>query len=265
VQANLPAIIQNTGFEISLNIVNQRSKDFVWTSSINLTIPQNKLVSYPNIQNSSYKSIYSVGKSLYSRYVYHYLGVNSQTGLYTFSTKKGSDNPVFGVDQIFSRPVTQSYYGGVQNSLSYKGLQLDILLQFVKQLGINYLGLYGGQPGIYNVNRPITDLARWKVAGDETNVERYSQNFGDPYTAYSNLRSSDAIISDASFVRLKNVSISYQFPSAWQHRIHLKNARLYLQAQNLFTITSYVGLDPESQGFSLPPLRMITAGLQLTL
>jgi len=75
---------------------------------------------------------------------------------------------------------------------------------------------------------------------------------------------SDGLITDGSFIRVKNISLSYQLPGSWKQKAHLQNARLYLQCQNLFTITNYKGLDPETPGLNLPPLRMITAGFQVT-
>ncbi len=66
---------------------------------------------------------------------------------------------------------------------------------------------------------------------------------------------------NAAFIRLKNVSLSYTLPDTWKQKLHLQNMRLYMQAQNLWTITSYNGVDPETKSVSsLPPLRVITAG-----
>jgi hypothetical protein len=96
-------------------------------------------------------------------------------------------------------------------------------------------------------------------------IQKFTRTAGPTLTAFNNMLSSDHIVSDASFVRLKNLALSYTIPSQLQRKAHLKNARVYLQAQNLLTITKYKGLDPETQGKSLPPLRIITAGLQLAL
>jgi len=71
------------------------------------------------------------------------------------------------------------------------------------------------------------------------------------------------VITDASFIRFKTLAISYQLPHSWQQRAYLQNARVYLQCQNLFTITSYKVLDPETQNL-LGPTRTITAGINLT-
>ena len=84
-----------------------------------------------------------------------------------------------------------------------------------------------------------------------------------------NVEFSNYVISDASFIRLKNLSLSYTLPSSWQKKAHLSNARIYIQGQNLFTITNYKGLDPETSSrfgvLGLPTLRMLTAGVQITL
>jgi len=71
-------------------------------------------------------------------------------------------------------------------------------------------------------------------------------------------------LTDASFIRLKNVNLAYDFTGKWLKRMKLQKLRIQLQAQNLFTITNYLGFDPESQGVSLPPLRTIVGALQFT-
>ncbi len=79
------------------------------------------------------------------------------------------------------------------------------------------------------------------------------------------MRSSDAAMVDASFIRLKNISLTYNISKDFIHKAKLKEASIFLQAQNLLTFTSYQGLDPESQSVnSLPPLKMMTIGLQFT-
>jgi hypothetical protein len=251
VEANFPANIQNTGYEFTLNTVNIKTHHLSWTSSINLTIPSNKLVSYPDIANTPYEYTYVVGKSLFIKEMYHYTGISSQTGLYTFETKNANGQPSYPQDILVTKPVTQQYYGGFQNSVTYRGFKLDVFFQFVKQLGSNYLVNFPA-PGIVNQDQPAFVLKHPNLF-----TTSYGSNAG---TAYGYLQQSDAIISDASFIRLKNIALSYQLPAEWQKRMHLQMARLYLQIQNLLTITHYQGLDPETGGLNLPPLRMITAG-----
>jgi hypothetical protein len=82
-------------------------------------------------------------------------------------------------------------------------------------------------------------------------------------TAYSMYNSSNATIVDASFIRVKNVAISYSLPSSWLKGIQ---TRLYFQVQNAFTITNFQGLDPEnSTGSTLPPLKTFVFGADISL
>src|SRR5258708_653893 len=84
IQSNLPATIQNAGLELNLSTVNIQHHDLTWNTNFNITFNRNKLVSYPNIQGSSYANTYQVGSSLFIQKKYKSLGVDSQTGLYTF-------------------------------------------------------------------------------------------------------------------------------------------------------------------------------------
>jgi hypothetical protein len=76
---------------------------------------------------------------------------------------------------------------------------------------------------------------------------------------------SDGDIKDVSFGRLRNIELSWQLPASWMKNIAMKYCRLYVQAQNIFTITRYKGFDPETRNIStLPPLRTISAGIELS-
>jgi hypothetical protein len=97
-------------------------------------------------------------------------------------------------------------------------------------------------------------------------VLSFNSNF-DLFSSYTNVASiSDGVWTDASYIRLKNLSLSWQLPQAALRKLHLTNLRLYTQGQNLLTITNYKGLDPENLSTtSLPMLRMVTVGIQATL
>jgi len=264
VEYNLPAIVQNTGLEMTLNTINIRTKAFSWTSSANLTVPNNKLVAFPNIENfPQYANRYIVGKSLFIQKLYHFTGVDPQTGLYAFATKTGNGNPSYPLDLQTTRPITQKFYGGVDNQFSFKGFTLDIFVQYVNNLGDNYKYSFGAPPGFFdNYNQPTAALNRWRMPGNITNTERFGTT-GTVYNPYSTFQQSDGIITGASFLRLKNLALSYQLTTASKDKLHLHSARIYIQCQNLFTITKYLGIDPETGGLNLPPLRMMTAGLQV--
>ncbi len=264
VTANLPAIIQNDGFEFEINSSNIKSTNFAWNSSINLSVPRNKLIAYPDLSGSSYANQYEVGKSLFIKKLYQYNGLNSQTGVYNF-TDINSDGTISNPDDLVAnKQVAQSFFGGFLNSFIYKRFQLDVFLQFVKQTGYSGNFIYS-LPGFVNANQPINVLNHWKKSGNSAIFEKLTQSGGtDAGQAYSLLSQSDYFIGDASFIRVKNISFSYELPLVTEKILRAKKIRLYLQGQNLFTITGYKGLDPETQGLQLPPLRLITGGIQVT-
>jgi len=266
IQYNLPAIVQNSGVELTLNSVNIRSKNFEWTTGANLTVPENKLVSFPNLASfPSYQNSYVVGQSLFIKKMYHNTGVDPQTGVYIFTTKNANGLPTSPQDLVPTKPITQRYFAGLQNRFAYKGFSLDIFVQYVNQVGLSYK-TYFGPAGPSFSNQPTAVLGRWQNPGDLTATQKYGSDYGNIYTTQDFFNASNGAIVNTSFLRLKNLALSYQFPAQWMSKLHLQNARIYVQCQNLVTITSYVGPDPETAGsLALPPLRMVTAGFQVGL
>jgi TonB-dependent starch-binding outer membrane protein SusC len=266
--SNFPATIQNTAWELSLNVTNIKANHFNWSTNFNLTVPENKLISFPDLATSTYASLLVIGEPITVTKAYHFLGVDQLNGVFQFSDSHG--NPTTTPNNLTDKTVLintlPKFYGGFQNNLKYKGLQLDFLFQFVKQIGSNYLYNYANVPGQfvrgYN-NEPVTVLNRWQKAGDVSSIQKVSQNFSLSGSA-DNFRFSDAVYSDASYIRLKNLSLSWQLPDKWLRMAHLQSSRIYIQGQNLLTITDYQGMDPENMSStSLPPLRVITLGLQI--
>ena len=143
------------------------------------------------------------------------------------------------------------------------------MFQFVRQIGTlgDYFGnVYAGYPPGYKLyNAPVTVLERWQKPGDITAVQRYNSN-ALLYGSLSYERSSDAYYSNAaSFVKLKNVSLSYELPASIVRRLKIQHCRIYVHGENLITISRYKGLDPETQGIGLPPLRIVTGGMLIGL
>jgi TonB-linked SusC/RagA family outer membrane protein len=273
---NFPALIQNTSWELSLSSVNIKSKNksLSWTTNINLTIPHNKLVSFPNIEKSSYADGFGgvvVGQPLGVIKTFHGLGVDPATGSYMAADKTGSavSYPNFPDDYNVLINTLPRFYGGVENTLTYQSFQVDFLFQFVRQMGAKSLFYYNdnGAPGTFypvSSNQPVTVLDRWQKPGDNKPIARFNTDYSiDPYLAVG----SDLGYSfDASYIRLKNVSVSWQIPAVWIQKAHLQSGRIYFQGQNLATITNYTGLDPENQTLTaLPPLRVWVFGVQIGL
>lgn len=259
-QANLDAVVQNSGFEFTLRAVNIKNSEFSWTSSFNITSTKNELLSFPGLQTSSFKNQYVIGQPLNIIKVFHYTGVDPAAGIYQFEDEDGDGSVNFGDDQKTIKKLTPKYYGGLQNQFHYKNIDLDFLFQFVKQENFN-TNLYTPMPGTMS-NQPSAVLARWQNSGDRGPYQGYSDSNGDRTLAYYQFSSSDAAVSDASYIRLKNISLTYQLPQNWIKKFSCK---IGIQGQNVFTITKYKGIDPEFKysGY-LPPLRVFSSIIQLT-
>lgn len=271
-QSNLPALVQNSGIELSLTSTNIQSKELKWTSSFNISKNSNKLLSYPDIEKTSYFTRYVVGRPLSSIFALQYAGIDPANGLPKFTDLNGNGTVSTGFidigrgDQYYVGMVYPSFYGGVTNSLTYKGFNLDFTFQFVKQKGKNMFASTFYPPG-YPYNAASSVIQDYLALGSQDQLVTRNANTVNgraAYLAFLNYSASDANIVDASFIRMKNASLSYNLPAKVISKIKAQNIRIYLQGQNLFTITKYDGYDPESQGVGTPPLRTITAGLQCT-
>jgi TonB-dependent starch-binding outer membrane protein SusC len=264
---NLEALVQNSGFEAVLTTINVTKKNFSWLSSFNITVPRNKLVAFPNLGNSSYSSLYVIGQPITIIKSFQYAGINDSSGIYQFIDSKGSiiGTPNTTTDYIVINNVGPKYYGGVQNTFRYKGISFDIFLQFIKQLGTSFDDARLVAPGQAS-NQPTYVMDRWQKQGDVAYLQKFTQlTSSQAFRAYRNMKSSNFIYEDASFIRIKNIALAWELPNVWSKRIKLESSKIYVNAQNLFTITKYRGFDPETQGVVLPPLRVITAGLQISL
>ncbi|MCK7556523.1 SusC/RagA family TonB-linked outer membrane protein [Chitinophaga sedimenti] len=279
---NFPALVENSGWEFILNTSNIAKKELQWNTSFNISINRNKLIKFDNLENSSYASSLEIGQPVTGRALaWVYAGIDPNTGLYTVRKLDGTTGSDAGSNLYAGHPVYETtrvltlpkFFGGINNTLRYKGLQLDIFLQFVKQTGQQ--SLLQDVPGIFNVdvystgfissNVPVQFLDRWQKPGDKARYQRYSQSAAGR-NAYNSWLYSDASYVDASFIRAKNITLSYQLPGWLKDKMKLKNASINLSGQNLFTITSYEGRDPETQAFYiLPPMKVFVAGLQINL
>lgn len=262
---NFPATIQNTGWEFTFISTNIKTKNFYWSTNINLTIPKNQLLSYFGKDKSQY--IY-LGKPLSTTAYFNYLSLNDTTGTYEFIDTKGNRTytPSDPVDKTVALNTDPKFYGGIQNSFTYKGFSLDIFFAFTRRSAIDnttyslrsiaYPGMFNGGAG----NQSAGVMDRWQKPGDKALLQPFSTgNIGN----LENLLKSNAIVADNSYMRLKNISLSWQLPDSWKKPLHFQNARIFANAQNLLTITNCKNLDPES-GLSLPPLRVIVIGAQIT-
>ena len=267
--ANLDATVQNSGFEITLSSTNVQMGKFTWSVSANVTLPQNKLLSFPGLSTSAYANSFVVGRSTSALYLLHYTGTD-KNGKPTYqdvdndgviSTALGS-NTGYG-DLVYKGKSTPDMYGGLVNTIKYKEFQLDFSLSFTfgaKSLGI--LSSLNSAPGNL-ANYPTAVVQEMRDMGLEKlfTTSTWSSDF-------NLLKQSDALLQNISYGKLNNVSLSYNVPEHLVRSLKIGGLRLYVQGQNLlwFTLSgkSYTGINPETGSTSVPPAITFVGGLQLS-
>lgn len=250
--ANLDATVQNTGLEFTLRAEPIRGKDFEWSTNFNISINRNKLVKYPGLETSPFANLYVEGEPINIIKLYNYTGKNPETGIYEFQDFNGDGNLTAAADRKLVADLSPRFFGGFQNLIKYKGLQFDCLFQFVKQEART------ARPAVPSVM--VNQLAS---VGNDANLQPFTSGANTAaMTAYSRYILSNAMIEDASFIRLKNVSITYNLPKTF---IKGLGCQVYMQGQNLLTFTKFSSGDPEANIYNyLPPLKVYTLGLNLT-
>jgi TonB-linked SusC/RagA family outer membrane protein len=261
-QANLPATIQNSGWEISLNSRNFDSKKFSWNSSFNITLPRNILKSFENFESSSYATVYEIGYDISRIQGYQALGIDPVTKKMQYAGADGqpSTSPYYGVTLGKSTP---DFYGGLGNNFTFRNFELSIFIQFVKQRTKGGLSRNPGGSGAFNE----FDLPIWSPSKPEATVPPPSTTFDFYYSQ------SSANIFDTSYLRLKNAVLAYHLPDRYVKKIGLSSLKIFMEGQNLYTLwnRNSAVMDPESgaisttTGRNIPPLRTYVLGLQLNL
>ena len=258
-QANLDATVENSGWEFTLTSHNLQKGTLSWTTSLNLSVARNRLIAFPGLEGSTYNDYYQIGKPISIVKLYEFEGVDPETGIYRFHDFNGDGQITAAEDKKAIGDFTPKFFGGMSNQLSYRGLSLNFLFQFVKQDNYSET-VTSGLPGAA-YNQPVTVLDRWQLQGDRSQYQQFTTGVnGAAVTADSRYGASTGAITDASFIRLKNISLAYTLPREWLGGV---DCRINVEAQNLLTITSYKGRDPEFGPVNyLPPLKVVTTGIQ---
>jgi len=237
--------MSNRGIEFTLNTKNLTGK-FKWETDFNMSFNRNK-VEKLELLTVAYYGQTSMGETMVLLkpglplgvfYGYVSKGVDPETGNLLYQTKNGdSSSPQLSDRTIIGDPNPKFTYG-LTNNLSYNGFSLNIFFQ----------GSYGND--IYNVSRMETEgmydaknqsiavLDRWERPGMITYMPRATQE-------KVNLLSSTRFVEDGSYLRLKTLTLSYNFEGGLFKRLKITRFQPYLTAQNLLTLTKYKGFDPE--------------------
>lgn len=263
---NSDALIRNTGLEIAASAAIVTTKDFSWSSRFNISLPESKILRLPTQSNPA--SNYVLGKPVTGVLTYRYAGVNPETGMHNFTNTKGETaeftSGLTQADKTEFIDLAPTYFGGFQNTLTYKRISLDFAINFTKRMGQSLLGQSGTPVGYYGANGSTLWLDRWQKAGDITDVPKVSTQLTNVLSHWT-FQSSDGAYEDATYARLQNVSLRYAINPERLKKIKMKQLSVYFQGQNLLTVSKYAGLDPENLNANvLPPMRIFTAGINMT-
>ena len=272
---NIPAVVENKGWEFELFTQNTNPKGkFLWKTTFNLTLLKNRLIEFPGLESSSFASRMKVGLPVNSpriplnaEWSQVFERVDPATGLPVF-TDLNKDGVINNLDRTYIGSAIPRTFGGLGNTFTFKGFELDMFFQFSQQLTTNWLFLmtYPGQLS----NVPYADFYGnyWKNPGDEA---RYPRLFsGAASNTTTNLLSSiyptsSAALVDLLYVRFKNLSLSYNIPTAIASKAKLSRAVVYVRGQNIGLWTSKkIYKDPELVQWNGALLKTWTAGVQLS-
>lgn len=285
---NVDAKVQDRGLEITISTKNIQGKYFSWTSSFNISGNRNKLLAFPNLASSPYAGLYEIGQSMNALSGFKYAGINPTTGLFQFYKGDGKTIVSSGLsyslasqggDMVRCGNGEPDFYGGLANSFTYKGLSVSLFFQFSKSYAQNYLAaIYGsgGGPGSESNQSSYVLGKIWLQPGDQNAVFQrpttgaYSPD-ASPLASQAQraavyFMNSTGAYSDDFYVRLKNVSISYQLSDKWIKTMYMTSCNIFVNAQNVLTFTNYKFGDPEMPGrlYGIPTQRIVSAGLSFS-
>ena len=251
--------VRNQGIEMSLHTINLTG-ELGWETNLTATYNKNKIKDlnsdvpyYINQINNSYVTMLAKDYPINVFYGYVTDGIfQNQSEVNTHAVQPGAepgdirfrdlnnDGVINDSDRTVIGNPNPSWLFSMNNSLSYKGFELSVFLQGIagnKIYNANNID-NAGMAAAYNQTTDV--LKRWQGEGTSNSMPRAV--FGDPN---QNTRVSDRFVENGSYLRLKNITLSYTFPKQWLQKAQIENARLSLSCENVATITGYSGFDPE--------------------
>ena len=256
----------NKGFEVNVMGTLIQNEKFLWTVNANVSYNKNEITELYNgvqeYERSNTNTKLVVGHPLGEFYINRYAGVNAANGDALWYTKEGElTNELKDSDKVLvGKSYIAPWQGGFGTTLSWQGLSLSAQFSWVADRWMlnndRYFDESNGRFQSYNQSNRL--LNRWKQPGDQTDIPRHGV-----YTEFDS-----RLLEDASFLRLKNLMLSYSVPEKWIRKTRVfSGARIYVQGQNLLTFTKFSGLDPEGTtnvyAAQYPMSRQYTVGLDL--
>ena len=289
--------MENKGFEIELHGTVFKNRDFEWNVDANFTWYKNKITKLPEERKtltlptgergySSGSYFYTEGQSAFTFYLTKYAGVDPEDGQSMWYWEKPIyENPDDPNSKIvdYEHTTTKKYstatqylcgsalppmYGGFGTSLRYKMFDFSINFNYAiggKTYDYGYASLMGSPVSNERGGNYHADILNsWTPENPNTNIPRFQ--YGDTYSASS----SDRFLVDASYLSLSNIVFGFNVPDNWCHKLYLKSARLYFNADNIWYWTKRQGLDTRqsftgaSSNSMYSPIRTLSGGLSVT-
>ncbi|CCH00004.1 TonB-dependent receptor [Fibrella aestuarina BUZ 2] len=253
------AEISNRGFEFAISTTNIQRGGLTWTTSLNLARNVNNIekLANPLRYGSRELILQQQGSPLYSFWVYKQLYVDPQTGNAVYEDVN-KDGKITVDDRQIVGNIWPKLFGGFTNNVTYRGFDLNLFFAFQYGNSIyNHNRFFGEGGGARDAARIIfaSNLARWQKPGDITNVPRPDginvNNYRDGGSRW---------LEDGSFLRLRSLTVGYTLPNTLTQKVGIQNLRVYAVGTNLWLLTKYTGLDPESSASSDPNAQGIDLG-----
>ncbi len=259
--------LQNRGIELSLSATIFEISGFSWNVNGNFTYNKNKVLELTNglaeTQDANGLTVTKVGSPLNSFKMNEYLGVDPATGKSIYRNAAGKTSIYSPSDAIVFGTSDAPYFGGITNTFTYKSLQLSVFWTYAFGNEIYNNDRVNVENPSYIASSISRDLLReWRQPGDITDIP-------SPKSSIDEFQSlTTRYLENGSFWRLRNVELAYNLPQRWLSKAKLASVRVFLQGQNLFTITKFRGFDPEITNPSLggaqyPTLKTITGGVSI--
>ena len=212
-------------------------------------------------------------------------GYNVRPGDVKFKNLRDDDtstNVITSGDNTFDNPgdrkvignTTPRYQYGINLGMNYAGFDLNVILQgtgkrdyWISNVltfpmnGDNFVPLFEGLSDYWMPKDP--DNGDWSAVNPNA---KYPRIYGNRGNSGSNLRQSDKYLSDASYLRIKNITLSYKLPKKWVNQIFLNQMKAFVSIENVATFTSLPsGIDPERIEWNYPAFRTVSFGVNITL